>query len=166
MKSLGAKITPLEEFANLRPALGKLVAASGGFDPVHPGHLSYLQDSKKHGDALAVIVNGDWFLTAKKGRPFQDLETRCQIISAIRGVDYVIPFEIAGDTSVSHALEIMRPDIFTNGGDRKDKDSISEWEVCQKYGIKMVFGVGLDKKWSSSWFLKDWHDFFSKKQNA
>ena len=163
MKSLGAKIVTPEEFAKLRPNLGKVVAASGGFDPVHPGHLSYLIDSKKHGDTLAVIVNGDWFLTKKKGRPFQNLETRCQIISAIRGVDYVIPFEIEGDMSVCKALEAIKPDVFANGGDRKDKESILEWGVCQKYGIQPVFGVGLDKKWSSSWFLKEWHEFFSKK---
>ena len=73
MHSLGAKIVTLEEFAKLRPTLGRVVAASGGFDPVHPGHLSYLMDSKKLGDTLAVIVNGDWFLTAKKGKPFQNL---------------------------------------------------------------------------------------------
>ena len=163
MQSLGAKIVSLEEFARLRPTLGKIVAASGGFDPIHPGHLSYLIDSKKHGDTLAVIVNGDWFLTNKKGRPFQNLETRCQIVSAIRNVDFVIPFEIEGDMSVSRALEVIRPDVFANGGDRKDKTSILEWEICQKYGIEPVFEVGLDKKWSSSWFLKDWYDFSSKK---
>src|SRR3989338_5394882 len=155
MDSLGAKIISVEGFAKIRPNLGRVVAVSGGFDPVHPGHLSYLIESKKHGDTLAVIVNGDWFLTKKKGRPFQNLETRCQIISAIRGVDYVIPFEIAEDMSVSHALEIMKPNVFANGGDRKDKESILEWGVCQKYGIRPIFGVGFDKKWSSSWFLKE-----------
>ena len=166
MESLGAKIVTPEEFAKIRPALGRVVAVSGGFDPVHPGHLSYLIESKKYGDVLAVIVNGDWFLTAKKGKPFQDLKTRSQIISAIRGVDYVVPFEIEGDMSVCKALEIMRPDVFTNGGDRKEKDSIAEWEICQKNNIKLVTGVGLDKKWSSSWFLKDWHEFLSRKNDA
>lgn len=163
MQSLGAKIVSLEGFAKLRQDLGKVVAASGGFDPVHPGHLSYLIESKKLGTTLAVIVNGDWFLAAKKGKSFQNLETRCQIISAIRGVDYVIPFEIENDMSVSRALEIIKPDIFANGGDRKDKESILEWGVCQKYGIKPIFGVGLDKKWSSSWFLREWNEFFSRK---
>lgn len=162
MQSLGAKIVTLAEFAELRPGLSKIVAASGGFDPVHPGHLSYLIDSKKHGDVLAVIVNGDWFLSTKKGKPFQNLETRCQIISAVRGVDFVIPFEIENDMSVSKALEVMKPDVFANGGDRKDKKSILEWEVCKKYAILPVFGVGLDKKWSSSWFLKEWSEFFKK----
>jgi len=163
MESLGAKIVTLEEFAKLRPELGKVVAASGGFDPVHPGHLSYLIASKELGDTLAVIVNGDWFLSAKKGRPFQDLETRCQIVSAIRGVDYVIPFEIKNDMSVSKALEIMKPDVFANGGDRDKPESIREWTVCEKLGIKPIFGVGLDKKWSSSWFLKAWGEFFKNK---
>src|SRR3954465_11643000 len=96
----GAKIVSLQEFAKLRPKLGKIVATSGGYDPVHPGHISLMINSKKYGDKLVVIVNGDWFLAQKKGRPFQSLETRSLIVSGISGVDYVVPFEIEGDMSV------------------------------------------------------------------
>lgn len=152
----GAPVVSFEEFAELRPTLGKIVATSGGFDPIHPGHISCIINSKKFGDTLVVIVNGDNFLTTKKGQPFQNLETRSLIVSGIQGVDYVIPFEIKDDLTVSRALEEIRPNIFTKGGDRVDKESLPEWDTCKKHDIEIVFGVGEDKKWSSSWFLKDW----------
>lgn len=159
-KSWGASIVTFSELAKLRPKLGKVVATSGGFDPIHPGHISCIIESKKYGDTLVVIVNGDAFLTAKKGRPFQNLETRCLIVSGIAGVDYVIPFEIKNDQSVSKALAALKPDVFTKGGDRLAKASLpkAEQEVADKYGIKTVFGVGEDKKWSSSLFLKAWDE--------
>lgn len=155
-KAWGARIVSLEEFAKLRPKLGRVVATSGGYDPIHPGHISCIIDSRQFGDTLVVIVNGDHFLTAKKGRPFQNLETRSLIVSGIAGVDYVVPFEIKDDQTVNKALEAIKPDVFTKGGDRVDEKTLPEWEVCKKYNIKIVFGVGEDKKWSSSWFLKDW----------
>ena len=157
-KHWGAKIVSLDEFAKLRPKLGKVVATSGGYDPIHPGHISNIIESKQFGDSLVVIVNGDHFLTAKKGRPFQNLETRSLIVSGIAGVDYVVPFEIEHDQTVNKALEIIRPDIFTKGGDRVDEKTLPEWVTCKKHGIKIVFGVGEDKKWSSSWFLKEWDE--------
>lgn len=153
----GAQIVSFEEFEKIRPKLGKVVATSGGYDPIHPGHISCIIQSKKYGDTVVVIVNGDAFLTAKKGRPFQNLETRSLIVSGIAGVDYVIPFEIKNDQTVIKALEKLKPDVFTKGGDRVDEKSIPEWETCEKYGIKVVSGVGLEKKWSSSWFLNEWN---------
>jgi cytidyltransferase-like protein len=157
-KYWGARILSFDEFAALRPKLGKVVATSGGFDPIHPGHISCIYESKKFGDTLVVIVNGDAFLTSKKGRPFQNLETRSLIVSGIIGVDYVIPFEIEGDQTVSKALEELKPDIFTKGGDRLDESTIPEWETCRKHHIKIITGVGADKKWSSSWFLNRWNN--------
>jgi len=154
----GAPIVSFKDFAKLRPDLGKVVATSGGFDPIHPGHISCIIESKKYGDTLVVIVNGDNFLRAKKGKPFQDLETRSLIVSGIAGVDYVIPFEIKNDQTVVKALEKLKPDVFTKGGDRVDETTIPEWEVCKKYDIEIVTGIGADKKWSSSWFLQDWED--------
>jgi len=159
-KSWGAPIVSFKDFAKARPKLGKVVATSGGFDPIHPGHISCIIESKKYGDTLVVIVNGDAFLSAKKGRSFQNLETRCLIVSGILGVDYVIPFEIKNDQTVSKALAALKPDVFTKGGDRSAKTSLpsSEQDVIEKYGIEIVFGVGEDKKWSSSWFLKQWDE--------
>jgi cytidyltransferase-like protein len=156
MEGLGAPILELHEFAQLRPALGRVVATSGGFDPIHPGHISCIIESAGLGDVLVVIVNGDSFLTEKKGKPFQDLRTRSLIVSGIRGVDYVVPFEAPGDPTVSKALAAIRPDVFTKGGDRVDETTIPEWEVCDAIGTQVVTGVGLDKEWSSSWFLENW----------
>jgi D-beta-D-heptose 7-phosphate kinase/D-beta-D-heptose 1-phosphate adenosyltransferase len=160
---LVAPIIALEVFNSRRPP-ARVVATSGGFDPIHPGHISSLQDSRRFGDALVVIVNGDSFLTKKKGRPFQDLETRCLIVSAISGVDYVVPYEVESDMTVSGALRMMRPDVFTKGGDRVDKETIPECETCRELGIEIIVGVGDQKRWASSTLLADWttHDAGSR----
>ncbi len=155
MDDLGAPVVSFDEFDSIRP-VGRIVATSGGFDPIHPGHISSIQASAQFGDVVVVIVNGDAFLRAKKGRPFQDLQTRCLIVSAIRGVDFVVPFEIDGDATVREALRRLRPAVFTKGGDRVDERSIPEWDVCSELGIEVVSGVGADKQWSSSWFLDAW----------
>ena len=165
MKSLGAKIVTLEQFKKLRPKLnGKVVMTSGGFDPIHPGHVSLFAAAKSLGNTLVVVVNGDSFLIAKKGKPFQDLKTRSMIISGLRNVDYVIPFEIEGDLTVARALEYIRPHIFANGGDRSSGKRLPEQEVAasKRYNIKFVFRVGMAKKWSSSWFLSEWTTFVEK----
>jgi cytidyltransferase-like protein len=155
MRTLGAPIVSFDEFNMERPP-GRIVATSGGYDPVHPGHVSSIQDSHNYGDIVVVIVNGDAFLAAKKGKAFQDLQTRCLIVSALRGVDYVVPFEIEGDRTVTEALRQLRPHAFTKGGDRVDARTIPEWDVCSELGIEVVTGVGEDKRWSSSWFLEAW----------
>lgn len=154
----GAEIISLSDFAKIRPKLGKVVMTSGGYDPIHPGHISCIIESKKYGDVVVVVVNGDHFLTAKKGKPFQNLETRSLIVSGIAGVDYVVPFEIEGDQTVNKALEVIKPDVFTKGGDRVDEKSIPEWEVCKKHNIEIISGVGEEKQWSSSWFLNEWNN--------
>ena len=155
-----AKIITFEEFDTIRDSLGKIVCTSGGYDPIHPGHATCIIESKKLGDVLVVVVNGDSFLKAKKGKNFQDLATRSMLVSCIRHVDYVIPFEIEDDMTVCVALDRIRPDIFTKGGDRTDYTNIPEWEICQKHGINIVSQVGLDKEWSSSDFLKEWGEFW------
>lgn len=154
-----ARIVSFEAFAKIRDHLGKIVCTSGGYDPVHPGHASCIYESRKYGDTVVVIVNGDNFLRTKKGRPFMDLKTRCHIVSHLRGVDYVIPFEIENDQTVSVALEKIKPHVFTKGGDRIDEKSIPEWDVCKKNGIEVISGVGLKKDWSSSDFLREWVAF-------
>lgn len=93
-----------------------------------------------------------------------DLKTRCMIVSFIKGVDYVIPFEIENDQTVSKALEAIKPDVFTKGGDRIDHKSIPEWNVCVKNKIKVISGVGFDKKWSSSDFLHEWGEYWKTKK--
>jgi len=155
-------IISIEDFLKLE-IKGKVVATCGGFDPIHPGHISCIQESKKFGQILVVIVNGDSFLEKKKGKPFQDLDTRCYIVDSLKLVDYVIPFEIKDDQTCIKALDAIKPDYFTKGGDRVDEKTIPEWEVCQKNGTQIITGVGLDKEWSSSDFLSDWVEFKTKK---
>jgi cytidyltransferase-like protein len=154
-----AEIIDFETFDTIRDTLGKIVCTSGGFDPVHPGHLSCFFESKKLGDTLVVVVNGDGFLTRKKGRPFMDLQTRMDILSFVQGIDYIIPFEIENDQTVIEALKNVRPHIFTKGGDRIDETSIPEWNTCKEFEIEVISGVGYDKQWSSSDFLKQWNEF-------
>jgi cytidyltransferase-like protein len=165
--SLGAPIIPYEEFAKkVRGTIeGTLVATSVGADPIHPGHISCIQESAKHGDVVAVIVNGDWFLENKKGKAFQSVETRCMIISALKGVDYVLPFEIEGDSSVAVALDVIKPDVFTKGGDRSfDNLPKSEQDALRNNKIEFVDNVGLEKLWSSSDFLGDWEKFCRERE--
>lgn len=158
-----ASIISFEEFDAIRGNLGKIVATSGGFDPIHPGHASCIHMSKQYGDTLVVIVNGDNFLKNKKGKAFMDLNTRCSIVSFIHGVDYVIPFEIENDQTVVEALRRLRPHVFTKGGDRIDEKSIPEWAVCSQNNIEVISGVGEPKFWSSSDFLKNWGEFWKNK---
>ena len=154
-----AEIITFEELDQIRDSLGKIVCTSGGFDPVHPGHLSCFFDSKQYGDTLVVVVNGDAWLTKKKGKPFMDLKTRMGILSFVYGIDYIIPFEIENDNTVIQALKKVRPNVFTKGGDRIDETSIPEWDTCKELNIEVVSGVGYDKLWSSSDFLKEWLSF-------
>lgn len=158
-----AEIITFEEFNRIRDGLGTIVCTSGGFDPIHPGHITCIHESKSYGDTVVVVVNGDSFLKNKKGKSFMDLKTRSQIVSYIKGVDYVIPFEIENDSTVSVALEKLKPHVFTKGGDRIDETSIPEWKTCEQNNIKIISGVGHRKDWSSSDFLKEWGDFWKNK---
>ena len=147
-----------DDIDRLRGELGRIVCTSGGYDPVHPGHLSCILESKKFGDTVIVVVNGDSFLTAKKGKPFQNLETRCRIMSYARGADFIVPFEIENDQTVREALRRLKPHVFTKGGDRCSPETIPEWDVCKELGIAVETGIGEPKNWSSSEFLAKWKD--------
>ena len=152
-----AKIVSLEEFDKIKENLESIVCTSGGFDPIHTGHISCFQESKKYANTLVVIVNGDDFLKQKKGKPFMNLKERCMIVSSIKNVDYVIPFEIKDDSTVIKALEKIKPNYFTKGGDRYDEKTIAEWDICKKLNIKIITNVGNEKnETSSSKYLKDW----------
>ena len=161
-----ARIITFEELDQIRDQLGRIVCTSGGFDPLHPGHASCIIESKQYGDTLVVIVNGDGFLQRKKGKPFMDIETRCALVSCLRGVDYVVPFEAEGnDQTVSKALRLLRPHVFTKGGDRVDFTNIPEWQVCQDLGIELISQVGQPKLWSSSDFLREWVEFCFERES-
>lgn len=132
------------------------VAVSGGMDPIHIGHIRLIQDARKLGDKLVVILNNDNWLKKKKGNIFMHEQERKEIIESIEGVDEVI---LTGhgpnpkDMSVSKELAKVKPDIFANGGD-KTATNIPEAPVCKKIGCEMVFNVGQGGKvQSSSWLL-------------
>ena len=152
---LYAQVISIEDFVKIRPALGTVVCTSGGFDPIHPGHTSSIIESKKFGKTLVVLVDGDDFLIRKKGKPFMDIGTRCDIIASLREVNYVIPLT-SPITKVSDALRMIRPNVFTKGGDRCTPDRILERDVCDELNISVKLGVGAKKKWSSSVFLESW----------
>ncbi len=137
----------------------KISVVSGGFDPIHSGHISYINAAKKYGDYLIIALNSDAWLRQKKGKEFMPFEERKSILESIKNVDEVLSFEDDKLGSCMNALEKIKakfPDdeiIFCNGGDR-GKENIPEMAVS---GINFEFSVGGDdKKNSSSWILKNW----------
>lgn len=130
----------------------KTVVVSGGFDPVHIGHVRMFNEARALGDRLVVILNNDNWLMKKKGFVFMSEAERKEIIEAFRAVDEVVltKHEVAtNDMSVCAALEEIKPDIFANGGDRKI-DNIPEVATCESIGCEMVFNIGRGGKVQSS----------------
>jgi cytidyltransferase-like protein len=123
------------------------VAVSGYFDPIHVGHLEFLELAKKLGDNLIVIINNNLQAELKKGSTFMDEKDRMEIVAALRCVDEVF-LSIDTDKSVCKSLEHIKPDIFANGGDRS-LEEIPETAVMKKYNIKMIDGLGLKIRSSS-----------------
>jgi len=142
-----------------------VVAVSGGFDPVHAGHIQLFEEAKKLGDELVVILNNDNWLKKKKGFVFITAKERKKIVEAIKWVDRVVVSRHGPnpkDMSINKELKKIRPNIFANGGDRT-RNNIPEVAVCNKINCKMVFNVGRDGKvQSSSWLLKK---FLEKAKN-
>jgi cytidyltransferase-like protein len=126
-----------------------LVATSGGFDPLHIGHLRCLREASELGGTLIAIVNGDGFLERKKQYKFMPVEDRMEIIDGIKGVDIVIAWD-DGTQFVSGAIDLIKPDIFAKGGDRAEPKDIPEWDICEQVGCKVIFNVGGGKIRSSS----------------
>ena len=125
----------------------KKVAISGYFDPIHVGHLEYIEMSNKLGDNLVVIINNNKQCVLKKGKPFMDEIDRMKIVKAIKWVDEVF-LSVDEDGTVCESLEKIKPDVFTNGGDRHNTEC-PEAVVCRKYEIELLDGMG-DKIRSSS----------------
>jgi glycerol-3-phosphate cytidylyltransferase-like family protein len=125
----------------------KTVCISGGVDPIHSGHINYIQEAAKLG-RVVFILNSDRWLLRKKGYVFQTWTERAAILRSISGVSDVVRVDDT-DGSVCEALERIKPDIFANGGDRF-ADNIPEKQLCEKFGIEMVFNVGGCKTQSSS----------------
>lgn len=145
-----------------------IVAVSGGFDPLHIGHIRLFQAAKKLGDKLIVILNNDNWLRAKKGYIFMPAQERKEILEALRDVDEVILTRHSKkprDMSVAKELLRIKPNIYANGGDRK-LGNIPDREVkaCRTIGCQMVYNVGRGGKvQSSSWLSQKLLEVFKKK---
>ena len=137
-----------------------LVLVTGGFDPLHSGHIAYFRAAKQLGDTLVVGVNSDAWLVRKKGRAFMPWLERMNIVKNIKDVDFVLEFN-DDDGSAKSAIKLARqtwPDhkiVFANGGDRTDAN-IPEMEFIDS-NLEFAFGVGgFNKANSSSWILEEW----------
>jgi len=138
----------------------KIVLVTGGFDPLHSGHIAYFEAAKKLGDMLIVGINTDDWLVRKKGQPFMDEYERCRIIESLKVVDKVVCYPDADGSSKNTitGVRAMYPDatiIFANGGDRT-KENIPEMDLVDD-NLEFAFGVGGENKMnSSSWILQEW----------
>jgi len=131
----------------------KSIMVSGGFDPIHKGHIRMIQEAARKGDVI-VIVNSDEWLMRKKGFVFMPFEERVEIIKSIKGVrDTSVVGIDDSDNTVCEALRKYRPDYFANGGDRTNTNT-PEMAVCEELGIEMLWEVGGGKVQSSSTLTK------------
>ena len=140
----------------------KVVVATGGFDPVHSGHIAYLKHARELGDVLVVGVNSDAWLTRKKGYPFMPSTERVAIIQEMACVDHCILFDDT-DGSATEAIRnarLLYPQsqiVFSNGGDRTINNIPEQEAFKDDPTVEFVFGVGGDFKMnSSSWILQEW----------
>jgi cytidyltransferase-like protein len=137
-----------------------VMVLSGYFNPIHPGHISLILDAKKYADKLIIIVNTDEQAKSKGGVPFLDEWGRCEIIRNIKGVDEAF-LAIDSDGTVVKSLEKIKIDnrgdkiFFGNGGDRSPHiSSIPEVQFCKENEIVLVYGIGDQKRYSSSCLIE------------
>ena len=128
------------------------VAVSGGFDPVHVGHVRMILEAAEVGDVI-VIANSDEWLMRKKGYVFMPWKERAEILASIKGVLKVVTVDDS-DGTVCEALRREKPTFFANGGDRKT-DNTPEMDVCSELGIGLLWEVGGGKIQSSSELVKN-----------
>lgn len=134
---------------------------SGGFDPVHVGHLQMFKEANELAENVVILLNSDEWLIRKKGKPFMDQEQRKAILEELSCVSKVIIQASDKDDSSSYAImnfALSHADskiCFCNGGDRKDKKTIRESQICDQQGVTLEFGVGGDYKAASSSELLD-----------
>mgnify|MGYP006397629597 FL=1 len=134
----------------------KTIAISGGFDPVHIGHLQMIQDAAQYGSVI-VILNSDAWLEQKKGYVFMPFEERKAILEAFSDVHHVIPVDDS-DGTVCAALDQLRPCYFGNGGDRVS-DNVPEVKFCKRYNIGLKWNLGGNKVQSSSTLVTHAKDY-------
>ena len=143
--------------------MSKVVLVTGGFDPLHSGHIAYFKAAKELGNHLVVGVNSDDWLTRKKGRPFMPFEERCAIIKELACVDEVIGFNDDDDSACNAIMQVLSTKgsswsvVFANGGDRINTNT-PEYKVYGEHAdVEFKFKVGgSNKANSSSWILDEW----------
>ena len=128
----------------------KRIMVSGGFDPVHIGHIKMIQEASQWGTVIVAINSDDW-LMKKKGYVFMPWEQRAVIMGNIKGVTLVTNVDDT-DGTVCNAIQRHKPDAFANGGDRK-KENTPEMKLCDELGVQMLWGFGGGKIQSSSWLV-------------
>lgn len=139
----------------------KYYIVSGGFDPIHEGHIEMIRASAAQSDGVILLLNSDNWLCRKKGKNFMNFNTRKVICENLKGVVEVLSFNDDDNTACDgirrvRALYPQAELVFANGGDRT-KENIPETGICQKYNVSLEFGVGGENKAnSSSWILADW----------
>jgi cytidyltransferase-like protein len=140
----------------------KVVLVTGGFDPLHSGHLQYFKEAKKLGDVLHVGLNSDEWLSRKKGRPFMPFSERVTILEALEVVDKVISFDDTDDSACGAIYKTMATNanveiVFANGGDRNNENTPEYKIYGGMNGVTFAYGIGgSNKKNSSSWILDEW----------
>ena len=146
----------------INPNAETVVVATGGFDPIHSGHIAYLKEARKLGDVLVVGINSDAWLTRKKGHPFMPGHERVAVLQAMKCVDHTVLFD-DNDGSAIEAINnarLLYPNakiIFSNGGDRTIHNIPEQTAFKDDPTIEFAFGVGGDFKMnSSSWILQEW----------
>lgn len=150
--------------------MGKVVLVTGGFDPLHSGHIEYFKAARELGDHLVVGVNSDEWLTRKKGRPFMPFAERANIIKHLDMVDEVIAFNDDDNTACAAIMQVLSTKgsrwklIFANGGDRGAKN-VPEFDCYGDHpDVAFAWKVGgSDKMNSSSWILKEWNQPTTKR---
>ena len=142
---------------------------SGGFDPIHPGHIMMMKDCLKFSNYLIVGVNSNKWLINKKGNYFMDIQHRLYVVSSLNVVNETMEFEDDDEGSANNLLIKIRNKysndkiIFANGGDRSDSSKILEFETAKQYNIDLKFGIGgSHKESSSSDLLKRWGEYSKK----
>lgn len=127
----------------------RIIAVSGGFDPVHIGHIRYIKAASELGKVL-IVLNTDEWLTRKKGKPFMPYQERKEVLEALRYVHRVVPV-IDADDSVAESILLYKSDVFAKGGDGTIENiTINEKEACLRIGAQFIVGVGGRKVQSSS----------------
>ena len=135
--------------------MNKIICISGGFDPLHVGHVRMMEAASEYGDVFVILNSDEWLMT-KKGYMFMTFDERKEIIGSIGVVHAVIDVD-DDDGTVCEALERIRPSYFGNGGDRLS-DNVPEVEVCKKFDIDMVWNLGGEKIQSSSDLVRSYKE--------